>query len=210
MSYTTPPPPPSGAPAPARPGTVSLATTLLYLLTLLSVISIGMTIYTGTFYDAEKIKQIYVNAGMDSTQAATQATAASVGIYIGAGFALLITVGYLICAIFVGRGKQWARIMSWVWAGLFGICCGAIGLFAQGATSALSSMGGNVGGVDMAKANEEIQNLIPGWVTSVTLVLGIISLLAAIGVVILLALPPSSPFFRKQEAQWTPPTYPAP
>jgi hypothetical protein len=210
MSYTTPPPPPSGASAPAaRPGTVSLATTLLYLLTLLSVISVVLAIYQATFYDKAKIQQIYEDAGMDRATAEGAAVGASVGVYFAAAFALLIAAGYLISAIFVGKGKQWARILTWVWAGLFGVCCGIAGLAGQAATGMLSGMG-NTGGIDQAKVQQDIMDLIPGWLNTVTIVLGVISLLSAIAVIILLALPPSNPYFRKQEAQWTPPPYPAP
>ncbi|WP_117212397.1 hypothetical protein [Allorhizocola rhizosphaerae] len=210
MSYTTPPPP-LGAPTPAaRPGTVSLATTLLYLLTVLSLISIALSVYTATFYDRAKVEQIYRDAGADRAIAESQATGLVVGSYLGAGLGLLLVAGYLVCAIFVGRGKQWARILAWVWAGLFGICCGIGGLVVLGASNALTGSMGNVGGIDQKKVQEDLQALVPDWLNSATMVLGIISVLAAIAVVILLALPPSSPYFRKQEAQWTPPTYPAP
>ncbi len=197
-------------PAAARPGTVNLATALLHLLAFLSFVSLGLTIYTATLYDTTKIEQIYQDAGADDSLAQTSAAAAVVFVYIGAALGLVIALGYLITAIGVGKGKQWARILAWVWAGLFGVCCGLAGLAGQAATGALSGMGGNTGGIDQAKVSEGIAALLPGWLNTASLALGVISLIAAIAVVILLALPPSNPFFRKPEAQWTPPTYPAP
>lgn len=208
MSYTTPPSTPA---APARPGTVSLATTLLYLLGLLSLVSVGLAVYTASFYDADTVAQIYRDAGAPSDVAEAAGASAQIGAYaFGAGLQLLIGVVYLILAVFVGKGKQWARITTWVWAGLFGICCGIGALAGTAFSGALTGLGGGAGGIDQAKVTEEMEQLLPSWLTPVSMVLGIISLLAAIAVVVLLALPPSHPFFRKPEPQWTPPTYPAP
>ena len=58
--------------------------------------------------------------------------------------------------------------------------------------------------------HQDTAALIPDWITPVSTTLGIISLIAAIAIVVLLLLPPSNPYFRKQEPVWTPPSYPAP
>lgn len=214
MSNTTPPggylvPPQPGA-NPARPGTVSIASMLLYLLALIQLISAGLVIYTASFYDKEKIEQIYLDNGAPSELAETTATATTFSIYFGVAFALIFGVVYLVLAIFVGKGKQWARITTWVWAGLVGVCCGIFALGGNAASGLLSGMGGTTSGFDQVKAQEQIVALAPGWLNTMSVVLSGISLLAAIVVIVLLALPPSNPFFRKVESQWTPPTYPAP
>jgi hypothetical protein len=109
---------------------------------------------------------------------------------------------------FVGKGKQWARITSWVVVGLFGICCGLAGVAgAAGGGSGFGNMGAP-SGIDQEKITEDTAALIPSWVTPVSTVLGIVALISAIAIVVLLLLPPSNAYFRKQEPVWTPPTYP--
>lgn len=215
MSSTTPPggfsvPPPAAGAAPQRPGTVTTSSMLLYLLAFLQLVSMGLVIYTATLLDRDKIEQIYLDNGASPDMAETAAAGASIGVYFGAALPLIFGVVYLILAIFVGKGKQWARITTWVWAGLVGVCCGLANFAAQGITSSLSGMGGGTGDGDQAAIQEDLANLAPGWTEAVSMVLVGVSLLSAIVVIILLALPPSNPFFRKPETQWTPPTYPAP
>jgi len=206
--------PPSGyaVPAPAgqpeRPGTVTAASGLLYLLALVSLVSVALTIYSASFMDAATIKKIYEDAGLESSLAETTANAASIGVYIGAVFPLLIGVLYVILGVFVGRGKQWARITTWVIAGI-AVCCNGFGLLGNAVGNVFSGLG-NTPNFDQESATKAIQDLIPGWLTTASMVLGGVSLIAAIVVIILLALPPSNPYFRKAEPQWTPPTYPAP
>ncbi|WP_051105084.1 hypothetical protein [Catelliglobosispora koreensis] len=212
MSYTTPPPSgylvPEPAGKPARPGTVTMASLLLYLLGALSLVSVGLGAYSASLLTPEKAEAAYKAAGMSATDAEAAAGFASVGGYIGAGFSLLFAILYFVLAVFVGKGAQWARITAWIVGGL-AICCGVIGLASQALTNSLSGMGGQAG-VDQEKLVRELEALQPSWLGSVTMVLGVISLLAALGVVILLALPPSHPFFRKAEPVWTPPpTFPS-
>lgn len=210
MSYTTPPPSGYVVPGPAqpaKPGTVSIASFLLYLLGLLSLVSAVLSIYTATLMTAEKVAKIYRDAGMSGADADTAASFASVSGYIGAAISVIVAILYIVSAIFVGQGKQWARILAWVIAGL-GICCGILGLASQAASSALSGIGSQPG-VDNDKVMKGLTDLEPSWLTPLSLTLGVISLLAAIGVVVLLALPPSHPYFRKTEPVWTPPpSYP--
>jgi uncharacterized protein YidB (DUF937 family) len=205
--------PPSGysVPAPAsepRPGTVSAAAGLLYILALLSLVSVALTIYSASMLDADKVAEIYVKAGMDQSQAETVAGAAAIGAYIGALLPLLIGVLYLVLAIFVNKGKQWARITTWVVAGI-AVCCNAFSLASNAASSALSGMG-NTSGIDQAEVTKDLEALMPGWLTTTSMVLTVLTLLASIVVIVLLLLPPSNPYFRKVEPQWTPPAYPAP
>jgi hypothetical protein len=67
---------------------------------------------------------------------------------------------------------------------------------------------GSTGDIDQEKITQDTAALIPEWITPVSTVLGVISLCAAIAVVVLLLLPPSNPYFRKPEPVWTPPSYP--
>jgi hypothetical protein len=129
--------------------------------------------------------------------------------YVGAAIAVLVAVAYLVLAMFVGKGKQWARITTWVVVGLFGICCGLAGVAALGAGNSFGNMGAP-SGIDQEKITEETAALLPDWIAPTTTVLSIITLVISIAIVVLLLLPPSNPYFRKQEPTWTPPAYPAP
>ncbi len=210
MSYT----PPSGYLVPeqpggksARPGTVSTASFLLYLMGLLGLVSAALAIYQATFMTKEKLLTILKDGGYPADQAEAAATVTPAIIYITAGVTLLIAIVYILLGVFVGKGKQWARITSWVVVGLFGICCGLAGVAGAAGGSSFGNMGAP-SGIDQEKITEDTAALVPQWVTSVSTVLGIISLIAAIAVVVLLLLPPSNPYFRKQEPVWTPPAYP--
>jgi hypothetical protein len=199
--------PPQISPTPARPGTVSISTKLLWLMALVSVIGAALAVYQGTFLKKDDLVRIYTEGGYPSDQADTAATFASIGAYVGAGFALLFGILAAILATFVGRGKQWARITTWIIAGL-SICCGGFGLIGRAGTGRMSF--GQPAGVDLDKINQDLADLMPSWLQPVSTALGVVSLLAAISIVILLAMPASHPFFRKQQPVWTPPGYPQP
>jgi hypothetical protein len=213
MSYTTPPPsgyivPEQPAGQPARPGTVSFATVLMYVLALISLISLALALYQGTFMTKEKLLTIFQDGGYPKDQADVAASATPIGIYVGAGFGLVMAIVYILLAMFVNRGKQWARITTWIVVGFFGACCNLLGVAGTAVGNSFSGMGAP-SGVDSKKIAEDIAALAPSWMQPLTIALSVISLLAALGAVILLALPPSHPFFRKAEPVWTPPTYPA-
>lgn len=194
---------PEPAGKPARPGTVTMASLLLYALGALALVNAVLSIYAGTLLDKDKIVQIYRDAGMDSATAESAAGFAGVGTYLGGGFYLLLAVAYFVLGAFVGQGKQWARITAWIFGGI-AICCGILGAVGNAASSALSGMGGQ-SGIDQDKMTRDLMELQPSWLAPVSTVLMVLVALAALGVVILLALPPSHPFFRKAEPVWTPP-----
>jgi hypothetical protein len=212
MSYATPPSgyivPEQPGGRPARPGTVSFAGVLLYLLVLISLISAGLDIYQSTFLKKDKLLAIYEAGGYSKEQADVAATAAPIALYVAAGFAVVLAIVYLFLAIFVGKGKQWARVTTWVVAGLFGACCNLFGVLGSAASSSLSGFGAPTN-IDSKKIAEDSQALLPSWSQPVGIAVAAIVLIVALGVVILLALPPSHPYFRKAEPVWTPPTYPA-
>ncbi len=185
-----------------------MASLLLYLLGALVLIYAVLSIYAGTLLDKTKIVEIYRDAGMDSATAESAAGFAAVGSYIGGAFYLLLAIVFFVLGAFVGKGKQWARVTAWVFGGL-AICCGILGAIGNAASSALSGMGGQ-SGIDQDKMTRDLLELQPSWLAPVSTVLMVLTALAAIGVVILLALPPSHPFFRKAEPVWTPPpTFPS-
>jgi len=211
MSYTMPPsgytvPEPAGQ---SRPGTVTAASGLLYLLALLSLAITALSAYSVSLLDAETFQQIYEDAGMSPTEAESAANIATSLAYVGAVPWVVFAVLFLILAIFVGRGRQWARITTWVVAGITSLCCFGTGLIGNAAGGMFSGMGGQ-SGVNQDELTRRLEEMQPGWLPGVSAGLYGVGLLISIIVIVLLLLPPSNPFFRKPEPQWTPPAYPAP
>ncbi|MBB4748005.1 hypothetical protein [Actinoplanes lobatus] len=116
-----------------------------------------------------------------------------------AAFYLLIAVGLVVLAIFNNRGKNGARITTWVIAGL-GLCCNSLGL---GSSVADTAVGGNVPSTEQAQIEADVAAAMPGWYDAISLVTSVITVLALLGAVILLALPQSNAFFRRPVA-WNP------
>ncbi|MEV6932343.1 hypothetical protein AB0M46_48720 [Dactylosporangium sp. NPDC051485] len=190
---------PAGAPR-ARPSTVSLAVVLLFAAAAIEVISVILSLlYAQKIADATK--QIYDRAGMQSSNA---------GLTIGT--TIEVVVGFIIVAIlvllgfFVGRGSQVARILTWVFGGI-AFCCS---LFAVGSTLFTQTFWDqarktNANLPTYAEYERIVYAQVPGWYRPVTTVLGILLIIAILLPIILLALPASHPYFRKQQAEWEPP-----
>jgi len=184
-----------------RPAVVTYAVYLLYALAALQVITAIVQFSTlGTYSDIMK------KAFAKTTGGDTAATVTTAALAVGAVVSLLFAVGYVVLAMLDGRGKQPARIITWVLLGL-SLCCGGYGLISNAAGG---SFMGNSRSTEGAPTSSELQQLIkdglPGWYRPVTLLVGILGLLIAIAVIILLAMPAANPFFRKQaRPTWEPP-----
>jgi hypothetical protein len=212
MSYTmppagyTPPPAPAGQP---RPGTVTAACGLLYLLVLISLAIGALSGYSNSLIGAEAYEQIYEDLGMNPAEAADAASFAASLWFIAAVPWVVSAILFLILAIFVAKGKQWARITTWVIGGIMALCCFPVCLFSNATNSLISGMGGT-SGVDQDELTRLLQEAQPDWLPPVNTAIFGLGLLVVLVALILLLLPPSNPFFRKPEPQWTPPAYPAP
>ncbi|MGC9665125.1 hypothetical protein ACNTMW_01055 [Planosporangium sp. 12N6] len=195
---------PSGD-ARVRPPVVTYACYLLYLLAALQVVSAiaGFSVI-GTYRDVMK------EAFAQTEVADTVATTTTIGLVGGAVLSLLFTVGYVVLGILDGKGKQPARIVTWVVLGL-SLCCGGFGLIGNVAGGSFGSNSSNVKG---APSQSELQQLIkdglPGWYQPLVMLVGVIGALAAIAAIVLLVLPASNEFFRKRQPVWEPPVPPVP
>lgn len=206
MSYT---PPPTGYLTPAqpnaqppRPTTVTISAFLLIAMAVLQLLGIGVSLLSlGAAKDA--VAKLYPSG---SDEAKIFETAFTFGIVLAVVLSIIFAALLLVCGIFVGKGKQWARITTWVVGGLM-LCCGVAGL-AGGAMQGMIPQQGAGSGPSQAEITQAVQDATPGWITGVSTGLQLIGVLAALAVVILLALPPSHAFFRKPAPEWTPPTYP--
>jgi hypothetical protein len=189
------------APAPrARPSTVNLAVNLLYAAAGLEVINIIVgLLYAGKIADNAK------NAVKGTSQENAGLSAAATGT-ISLVVGVLIVVLLVLLALYVGKGKQVARILTWVLGGL-AVCC----LGSAFALTPLSSAGWDAARKNdpdlptWDRYNEMLYEGIPGWYQPLTVVLGVLLVLLILGAIILLALPASHPYFRKVEPQWEPP-----
>jgi hypothetical protein len=176
-----------------RPGVVTAAAYLMILVAVLLVVETVVSLSTlSTVVDATK--KAY--AGVPNMDQFT-------GLAQGAGIAtaivyVLVAAGYVVLALLNLRGANPARIVTWVLAGLGVLCfgCGLAGTAAQGSFSGMGN--GNVNGVDVKAAAQQVQDALPSWVQPLQATITVVNLLAVITVIILLALPAANAFFRKR------------
>jgi hypothetical protein len=187
-----------------RPSTVSIAVWLLYLYAALQVVGVIVAVATlGRMQEAFKL------AFKETPNADQAGTIGAVIAVFYAIFGILFAAGFVVLAILDGKGKNPARIITWVLGGI-AVCCGGYGLISTAAGASMNF--GNSGGSNGPTATEMqriLKDTLPSWYYPTLTALGIIELLAIIVAVVLLAMPASNQFFRKQpEPTWQPPMPP--
>jgi hypothetical protein len=197
VSYTVPAPTPEPR---ERPATVSLAVWLLY--------------FTALVWLASGVVSILVTSDMTKVYERALADEPNIGSEGASGFSLLITgisvglalvlgVGLIVLGVLNSRGNNVGRIITWVIAGL-GICCSGYGLISTAASSGLGMSGGS--GMNAEELRRAMDELLPSWYMPVSIATAVLEIVALIGVVVLLALPPSHRYFRRAEPPpWEPP-----
>jgi hypothetical protein len=202
---------PAGPPGPAepvatrsRPTVVTVATWLLYVAAVCQVLS---AIITLSQLSASKAayKKVFAGTSMEGAENMLVAITAATAVGIG----LLFAVGYVVLAILNGRGKNPARIVTWVVGGL-AICCTGYGLIANAAGfTGFSGSSGN--GPSAKQIQDALRDAYPGWYQPALTAVGAVAIIALLTTVILLALPAANDFFRKPKQQvWEPPVPPMP
>jgi hypothetical protein len=184
-----------------RPATVTAASALLYLCALIEVVALVLSVLAFSRYSSVLNQQF---AGTPEAQLMN--TGIVIGLIIGAVIPALFAIGTAVLGLLVSKGRQPARIVTWVLAGISVLCYGC-----QLGGAALSSSLNGVAGTTTPQAEAIQQRLaesIPAWQTAVATVTTVIVLLALVAVIILLALPASNDFFRKEQEVWVPPTWP--
>ncbi|MPZ25377.1 MAG: hypothetical protein GEV12_02735 [Micromonosporaceae bacterium] len=197
-----PPPPPPGPAARVRPATVTAATWLLVGYAVLAIVGgvIGLA-------NAGTISDVYREA-YAGTDAEGMEGAAIGGVVGGGAVSMVIAIGVIVLAMLNHRGKNPARIVTWVLGGI-ALCCTGGGLALTGATSGFQMDSGT--GPDPAEVQRMVDEALPSWYGGVSLTITIVSILAIAVALLLLALPPSNAFFRKPEQPFEPPPgYPPP
>lgn len=184
-----------------RPGAVTAASALLYLAALSQLASIGLSVMT-----LGPVRQILDEEFADTPDADAVGTAMTVGIIVAIAVSVLFVVGTAVLGLLVGKGKNPARIVTWVLAGI-GVLCYGCNLAGTAVSGALT--GSINGDPESADIQRRIEDAIPAWQNAASTGLSILMLVALLAVIILLALPASNDFFRKEQEVWTPPTWPA-
>lgn len=196
---------PTNPAAPARPGSVTISSYLLYLYAALGLIGVivGLSV-VGTTSDV--YREAY--EGTSAEGAETFVTVTSVVVAV---VGLLFAAAFVVLAIFNNRGKNASRIVTWVLGGI-SLCCSGISLASTAFTNSMNFDTGDGDVPDASEIQRRLEDALPGWYMPVSITITVISLLALLVALILLALPPSNEFFRKPAPAWEPPvpgaTYP--
>jgi hypothetical protein len=186
---------PPGPAARVRPATVTIANALLIVVAVIYAVSFVLALSViGTM--TEVFEEEF--AGTDAEGA--EGVVAGITVVVSAVY-LLIAVGLVVLALLNNKGKNPARIVTWVLGGI-GLCCAGFGLIG---TSANTSFGGGSGDIDQERLQQRLDEAMPSWYEPVNLAILIISILALAGALLLLALPPSNEFFRKPQQPFEPP-----
>jgi len=196
MSFAVP-----ASPARTRPAVVSAAVFSLFAVAALEVVSVVLALlYAGKI--AEGTKKALAGSGQSSSNNPGLAVGSSAAVIFGFIIIVIVVVlGYL-----VARGNQVGRILTWVLGGLV-LCCSVFGLgatlFASAFWDAARQQDKTLPTWDAYQAM--VYSEVPSWYQPVSTVLGVLMIIAIPLPIILLALPPAHPYFRKQQAQWEPP-----
>jgi hypothetical protein len=170
---TEAPPVPGAAPRGPRPGTVFAAALLMFAVAALSLIEA-----VAAPFNRDSLEKVIEEQGKTpDSQLSTDAinTISTVALLTAVVIAIMTVIVFVVLALLVLRGKNWARITTWVLSGLF-LCCGGLG----GLSNIAAVFSAEVGGYAV-------------WTTIST----ILKIMLAIGIIVFLALPPSNAYFRK-------------
>ncbi|QOC95058.1 hypothetical protein D0Q02_11820 [Micromonospora craniellae] len=181
---------------------MTISTYLLLLFAVCQLISVIVSLTTiGTV--REVMDEAYSGSTVEGAESLGNLTV--VMTVATAIFLLVVALALFGLGLLNLRGKNGARIATWIVGGIM-FCCTGFSLL-SGLASGMSMPGGETSG-DMPSAEEiqrRLEEALPGWVTPVSLLLGVISLIALLAALILLALPKANEFFRKPTQQWEPP-----
>jgi hypothetical protein len=190
MPYAVPP-------AKVRPGVVTAASRLLYLLAALQATALG-----AIFVQVPPLLRILGDERFTESDRDPVRTAIMVGIGVGVAISVAFIAGYILLGVFVGKGKQPARVVTWVVAGL-SLLCNLCSFGRQAATTA-SSGAQNVD----PELRQQVDGVAPHWFETLTAVRTVVELVALVAIVILLSLAASNEYFRKEDpVAWSPGTY---
>jgi hypothetical protein len=187
-----------------RPAVVTVACWLLCLVAAAQVLSAVVTL-SQLGAAGQAYREVFAETPMKGAEDMFVAMTAASAV----GFGLLLGVGYVVLAVVDGRGRNPARIITWIVAGL-SICFSVAGLVLNSAAPSTAGTGSANGAPSAQEIQQALDNTWPGWYQPLLTTIGVVSLVALVATVILLALPAANRFFRKPEqpAAWQPPVPP--
>ena len=182
MSYAVPP-------AKVRPGVVTAASVLLYLLAALQLLTFGASFAQYPAFQELLADESFAQADRDLLRTA---------MLLGLGLALALSVafiaGYVVLGIFLGKGKQPARVVTWVVAGLQ-LVCQTCSFGRQATTSGAQSGSQNLD----PELRRRFDELSPDWYDTLASIRTVVEIVALVAIVILLCLSAAHDFFRKDQ-----------
>lgn len=170
-----------------RPGTVNAAVNIQYFLIALGLLSAIFAATLGDkINDAAKAELEKLDASkLQMEIMANVGGSGALGLIITGVF----TVVLLALTMLLAKGKQWARVVTWVLSGLALIM------------SLLGVLGMLAADEKIAKATAAGHEAAGAWYAPWQTTYMIVSVLGALAVIVLLAMPASHPFFRKSEPE---------
>jgi hypothetical protein len=186
-----------------RPATVTVSSYLLWVTAAIALLDTILTLsVVGRMTDA--YRDVYAGTAAEGSEAVIVAVSV-VGVVIN----ILFAAGLAILAIFNNRGRQGARVTTWVLGGI-SLCCSGLGLAGTALTSSMNFDSGSTGGPSASEVERRLSEALPSWYEPVSTTLAVLSLLTILAAMILLALPASHPFFRRPAAAGWDPSMPYP
>jgi hypothetical protein len=186
MSYAVPR-------AKPRPAVVTAAVGLLFFLIAVHLVSLIPGIA-----QVSVIQDVVADEPSGPTANAMQ-IGATVGIAFAVVIALVLIACYAVLGVFVAKGKQVARIITWVVAGIFAL--NTLVALAGGTAALTSRLPQTAAGSDL---QARVKDATPSWIGTATLAINAVTLIALLCVFLLLALPAANDYFRKPPVQWPP------
>ncbi|HEX6871748.1 MAG TPA: hypothetical protein VF163_11675 [Micromonosporaceae bacterium] len=195
MSYTV-----VGGNVRKRPAVVTAASVLLYCAAAAQLASVAISLAS-----LGPVRQAIEDEYAGQPDAETIQVATTIGIGLGVVVPLLMVAGCVVLAVMVGKGKNPARIVTWVLAGVSLLCygCGLLG-------TAVGNLVPTAGTDPAAGDIEGIEAAVPAWQQVASTVLSVLLLALMLVIIVLLALPAANDYFRKEQEVWLPPTWPDP
>ncbi|MGY0231093.1 hypothetical protein [Longispora urticae] len=192
------PSPPPAQPARQRPSLVTAASGLLAVVAVLILIYavVGLLGQTDEVKAATDAYYKTIPGGGGGMENFSKLTG-GVGVAINA----VIALGFLALAFYTAQGKQVARILTWVFAGIASLCC----ICGAGSIGLQSSLKNSIPEGDQREAYTKMLDAQPGWLVPVSVTVQALVAIALLAAIIMLALPAANAYFRKPVEEWTPP-----
>lgn len=173
------------------PGVVNIAVYLQWLMVLLSLVGVILSaMYAGDLTDAT-VKAYEDQGAAKNIIDGAKMTGTFIMVFAVVG--LVVSLVYALLGFLNRKGKNGARIATWVLSGIL-LLCGAAGMGLQ----AMSAGTGDQNGIDMQKVQDAVTDAVPGIFGLWQTISGILGLLIYLAVIVLLALPAANDFFRKE------------